>query len=291
MKSLPVIQIIILLILNLCFQSSSILASDNNQTLYVGGSGAGNFTKIQNAVDNATENSSIYVYNGTYYETIIISIPVILQGENATTTILDGHMKDSVIRLQSDNVTITNFTIQHGKNQYPEASIAIHTHHNTICHNILQQSYYGIVLLNASYNSIKSNFIANNNQCGIYFSSASHNHLVSNTVDTQPFNGFGIYDFSNHNLIQNNTLLRNQLYAINIRDSYNNQIIGNTMINNTLGLHLPEPQFHTMVTTNTFLKNGISIDEQPSLIYTVLPESLMLLFLALIIFRKIILRP
>ena len=36
--------------------------------LYVGGSGPGNYTKIQDALDNATEGDTVYVYSNTYYE-------------------------------------------------------------------------------------------------------------------------------------------------------------------------------------------------------------------------------
>jgi hypothetical protein len=37
---------------------------NNAQTLYVGGSGPGNFTKIQDAVDNASDGDTVFVYDG-----------------------------------------------------------------------------------------------------------------------------------------------------------------------------------------------------------------------------------
>ena len=38
----------------------------NGKTLYVGGSGPGNYTKIQDAINNAIDGDTIYVYSGTY---------------------------------------------------------------------------------------------------------------------------------------------------------------------------------------------------------------------------------
>jgi hypothetical protein len=35
--------------------------------LYVGGSGPGNYTKIQDAIDNASNGDTVFVFNGTYY--------------------------------------------------------------------------------------------------------------------------------------------------------------------------------------------------------------------------------
>ena len=41
--------------------------------LYVGGNGPNNYTKIQDAIDDASNGDTIFVYNGTYYENVIIN--------------------------------------------------------------------------------------------------------------------------------------------------------------------------------------------------------------------------
>ena len=40
-------------------------------TYYVGGSGGGNYSSIQDAIDDASDGDTVFVYNGIYNENII----------------------------------------------------------------------------------------------------------------------------------------------------------------------------------------------------------------------------
>jgi hypothetical protein len=51
-------------------------------TLYVGGTGPGNYTSIQSAINDATSGDTVFVYSGTYYENIVIDVSINLIGEN-----------------------------------------------------------------------------------------------------------------------------------------------------------------------------------------------------------------
>ncbi|HDN50977.1 MAG TPA: hypothetical protein ENG06_04290, partial [Thermoplasmatales archaeon] len=42
-------------------------------TWYVGGSGPNNYTKIQDAIDNASDGDTVFVFNGIYYENVLIN--------------------------------------------------------------------------------------------------------------------------------------------------------------------------------------------------------------------------
>jgi parallel beta-helix repeat protein len=81
-------------------------------TLYVGGSGPGNYSTIQDAVDAANSGDTIYVYHGTYYENVIISTTVFLRGEQRDTTIIDGGNAGDAVSVFADDVTVQGFTIQ-----------------------------------------------------------------------------------------------------------------------------------------------------------------------------------
>ena len=45
----------------------------DSNTLYVGGSGPDNYTKIQDALDDANPGDTVFVYNGKYLENIKIN--------------------------------------------------------------------------------------------------------------------------------------------------------------------------------------------------------------------------
>ncbi|GAH12836.1 unnamed protein product, partial [marine sediment metagenome] len=61
-------------------------------TLYVGGSGAGNYTKIQDAIDDANDGDTVFVFDDSspYYENVMVDKSISLIGENKETTIIDG---------------------------------------------------------------------------------------------------------------------------------------------------------------------------------------------------------
>jgi len=86
----------------------------NGNTLYVGGSDPGNYTKIQDAIDNASNGDTVFVYNGTYQEkTIKIEKVIKLLGEDRNTTFLDGEYSEGIIvSVRTSDVTIQELTLQ-----------------------------------------------------------------------------------------------------------------------------------------------------------------------------------
>ena len=58
---------------------------------YVGGSGPGNYTTIQAAINDANSGDTVFVYNGTYHENVVITKNnIILKGEDKNNTIIDA---------------------------------------------------------------------------------------------------------------------------------------------------------------------------------------------------------
>ena len=112
------------------------LCNTDGDTLYVGGNGPGNYSSIQEALDVANTADTIYVYNGIYYENIILNEGVNLRGENIDSTIIDGSGYGDVISIFADEVTISGFTIQNG--------------------------HFGILMQNVSNQIIVGNNISNN---------------------------------------------------------------------------------------------------------------------------------
>ena len=91
----------------------TIPASSGN-ILYVGGSGPNNYTKIQDAVDNASDGDTVFVYHGIYEENIIINKSIDLIGENKETTIIDGMNNDNAVIFDKCTSNIRSFSIRNG---------------------------------------------------------------------------------------------------------------------------------------------------------------------------------
>jgi nitrous oxidase accessory protein NosD len=71
---------------------------------------------IQAGVDAAQPGDTIYVYNGTYYENVIVDKTLNLTGENRNTTIVDGNGTGIVIRLtNADYINLTNLGFRNGE--------------------------------------------------------------------------------------------------------------------------------------------------------------------------------
>ena len=228
--------------------------------LYVSSSGGENFSTIQDGIDTAHSGDTIFVYNGTYSENIVIDKKITLLGENRNTTIIDGRGSGNVIKINADHVTIQGFTIRHSGLIFPNAGINCSSNYNIIAENLLINNLYGITLYHSLNNSITENTIQNNDNCGIYMSRSSHNTIIDNTIQYHPYNGIGIYDSSDNNTIQSNNLTNNDYCGINIRISSYNTIIKNTIADNNIGIHVPSTE--NIISGNVFSNNKNNVEQE-----------------------------
>ena len=132
------------------FEETIQIVVNNEHNLFVvdddGGSGV--YTSFQDAIDDAGNGDEIYVFNGTYYENIIIERSIILNGENKDATVIDGCSIDNVICILSDNVEISGFTIQNSSsgNIYISTGIYVRSNSNIIHGNLITNNIIGILL-------------------------------------------------------------------------------------------------------------------------------------------------
>jgi parallel beta-helix repeat protein len=164
--------------------------------LYVGGSGPGNYTRIQDAINASSDGDTVFVYDESspYYEHLIITHQIFLIGENRETTIINGNGSDLTVFLtkNASYVTISGFTIQDPIGNH-STGIYIETSYNVISDNIIKNTYMGLELVNTTSmsigNTITSNIITHS-WFGVFLLCSNGNKIFGNYLDD---NNEGIY--------------------------------------------------------------------------------------------------
>jgi parallel beta-helix repeat protein len=254
--------------------------ASGSSTVYVGGSGPGNYTKIQWAIENASYGDTVFVHAGTYNENVNVNKALSLVGEDKENTIIDGGDSGYVVHAVFTNwFNITGFTIRGSGSSLVDSGIALsYVDNGRIENNIVVSNYNGIHLSNSDYinitnndlssnddhtislvsssnNSIYNNKVTNNDH-GIRLSDSSDNNIIGNDVSSNNFNGILLSESSNITLT-NNIVNQNDGNGIKLDDSSNNIIAYNNVTNSGyFGIHLrlssKNNRFHHNYILNNF---------------------------------------
>jgi hypothetical protein len=185
--------------------SSDSIEAASSLTLYVGGTGPGNYSKIQDAINASSDGDTIFVYSGVYNENIRIEYTSVnLIGENIHTTIINSVENSTNIIVRYWPVNITGFTIQNGS-----AGILCQRDNIIISHNIIKNCGKGIKLDHVTHNIIiKNNHIINNNigvfligQKGLSCESTGNYIIKNNFIENTKNAEFG---YMSANTVQSN---------------------------------------------------------------------------------------
>ena len=163
----------------------SYLSVINGDILYVGGNGPSNYSSIQDAIDDAENGDTVFVYDDSspYYETLEVDKSIRLIGENKVTTIIDGEKIDNVISIIADEVNISGFTIRNCDDEWwLSAGIETNSDYNIIFNNIFANNMNGIFIGKtfSDFNKVFSNIFANNSH-GLRID-GSNNSIFNNTI-------------------------------------------------------------------------------------------------------------
>jgi hypothetical protein len=237
----------------------SCFSVSNGNTLYVGGTGEGNYTSIQGAIDDAVDGDTVFVYDDSspYYEKYPIRInksDFSLIGENRETTIIDGNEENRIIIsisgrgiIDVNDVKISGFTIQNtGVGDWEQNKDGIYkdseVRNVTIINNIFKNCVVGI------------HFRGEGAKNDIY--------LIKENIflwdANESINVYGIANFVYECRIINNTF-RNLDIAIDNTGSLVD-FSGNSFICNIIGiLHYPIGVFLCKIYRNNFIDNRFHI--------------------------------
>ncbi len=245
------------------FSTLVIVLPDNVRagTLYVGGTGPFNYSRIQDAVTDANPYDTVYVYDGIYVENVIIAKPLSLTGEDRNTTVIDGDRKADVVHVFADNVNITGFTVTNSSFAWGRNSGIIldnvqncHIYNNTILSNNLG------IHLNASHRNIIVNNTVSGNSRGLRLVGSQDNTISYNKIESSGIHGVVILS-SLRNILTHNEASYNDDNGIWLWNSSNIILINNTIIGSFTGIFLQASRYITL-SGNVMVENGIDIQRE-----------------------------
>jgi parallel beta-helix repeat protein len=221
-------------------KASSIPFTSSN-ILFVGGSGPGNYTFIQDAINDSSNGDTVFVFSGTYFENVVVDKSIKLIGENKNSTFVYGKNINDTICLIADEILMEGFTLQHNKEIEMQVMnlLYVNSNDNIISNNIFISKPFrretAIKLENSLRNSISQNIIKNNYGSGIELRNSHFNEISGNIITGLILRkGIGIFlvDSSN-NFVTRNEFRKNSCCVSLLEKSNlttNNQIIKNNFL-------------------------------------------------------------
>lgn len=222
----------------------------NAITWTVDDSGGADFTKIQDAINNAGSKDTILVYSGTYFENVIVNRQLTLRGidNGGGQPVVDARRSGSAIfltTLSKGTNTLEGFKVRNSTASifWPNAGIRVSSNNNIIRNNYATNNSIGIYVEYSSNNTLINNNIINGTTLpyyagfGIVLTSSSNNRVIANNASN---NGNGIdLRLSSNNTISDNTANSNLIYGVILEYHSNNSILsGNNISNNYRGIYV-----------------------------------------------------
>ena len=243
------------------------LTISNGHWLYVGGSGPGNYTSIQDAIDNASDGDFIFIYNGIYEPQTNIHVykELTIIGESKEGVVVEHETGSEELSIRAKNVTVSSITFRNFRV----------TNENMFNHTVLTNNIFiidndekfwnpWVIYIAGEYNEISDNTMlfmdtytgGKNPTEGICFQ-CYQSRFINNTitgVGSGPYTALHVYDWfywvddyiKGNNLIEGNTFSKTGCgVELNpsLRPGYNSRIIHNNFIDNTENarfiIHLP----------------------------------------------------
>lgn len=236
--------------------NKSIKLSNLGNILYVGGSGGGNYSTIQSAIDNANNGDTVFVYDDSspYYENLIIDKSIILIGENEETTVIDGGGTGEIIYVSADNATIGKFTIQNS--EFDGILISQEDHppwdneikNANIYNNNIKKVSRGIFGITLQDSMIYGNKI-DDIDTGIMLGYSSNNNISGNYITNARYRGIEIMGYFSLNEFYD------KIHDLVYPTAKNNIIYRNTVENNRWGIHIWGGCINTKIIENNILDN------------------------------------
>lgn len=198
------------------------------------GSAENPYERIQYAIDLAESGDTIYVFGGTYNESLVINKNITLIGsvDNGDTIVNKNIRHKYTVEISADYVTLESFTIT---NTYDNNQVALlYLKSNNIViqgNNITQSKTWGIYFESSNDNTIGGNRI--NDTKGAYLYNSNNNVFSNNNFSDCTDTAISLAFSSGNCILYNNTFI-NCKYALYSQSSSNNNVSKNEIVSTTL---------------------------------------------------------
>jgi len=193
--------------------------------LRVGGSGEGNYTSIQSAIENASDGDTVFVYDDSspYDENILVDKSITIEGENRDTTVIDGGTSGSIVSIDARSVIMHGFTIRSAGGTGSKG-ISINSGNARISDIAVSKYSFGIHVLS---------------ECNI----------ISGAEITDCSVGISLSYTGNNNVIYGSTISRNN-EGIHFEGSENNLVIYSNISGNDEGIWMDSGYGNSIIQNN-----------------------------------------
>jgi parallel beta-helix repeat protein len=280
------VQVILIVFL---FMLGTVVTQAGASVITVNNSGGGNYTSIQEAVNNAQNGDRILVSPGIYRENIkvnkeltILSHSALSGSQNNRTYVIGTVPDNAVFSIISGNVAINGFHIlggPSGKDSYGKVGLYLesvrncslsnntliltdpgiflnNSQDNRLNGNLVSLGNEGIKLENSEENVLSNNLVVKNNQ-GISLDNSVSNTLVSNIAGS---NEIGVLlRMSQGNKLAYNLILKNE-YGIRGQAAGSNILTSNRLYLNDIGVYLRDSSNNSFY-ENEFINFLNAVDE------------------------------
>jgi len=238
MKRKAVFGLVLMLSLTGVLMPFMIQTVKGQKVWYVYGGGGKDFTTIQAAINAASDGDGIYVFNGTYTESVEANKTVRLVGENPTNTIIQIPATPNPtygVYITANNSLVSSFTIiesppDPGQITYGIELISVEG--CIVTNNTIQVDYCGIVAGWAKKATIMHNNLINCGNVGVMLKDSNESIVAANNI-SQCAAGIDFEDGSMGNTFTQNNITSCTIYGVAAYSSgnliYHNNIIDNAL--------------------------------------------------------------
>ena len=184
-----------------------------SRTIIVDQKGDGNFTTILGAIESAQPGDKIRIWDGIYYENVLIQKPLILVGNGTDSTFVIENVNMYVFKISSNNISISHINFTNNVNENKYACLDIERSENILLEKCsFNNAYWGVHTHNAHYVNITTNEFYMN-QYPMYLGGQCENILI-----------------------QDNYIINSEKWGIVNIATYKTKLYHNIMINTSLNL-------------------------------------------------------